>query len=54
MTIIWNSDCVLFFWPHCMAFRMLVPGLQIEPALWAVKAQSPNSWIAREFLEFRF
>ena len=54
VTFIWNSDGVLFFWPHCMAFRVLVPGPGLEPAPWAVKAQGPNHWVARELLEFRF
>ena len=37
-----------FFWPHHMAFRILVPWPGIEPQPSAVKAPSPNHWTARE------
>ena len=33
---------------------LIVPLSELEPAPWAVKAQGPNHWVARELLEFRF
>ena len=38
---------VFLFWPHHVAYEVLVPQQGIE--LSAVKAQSPNHWTAREF-----
>ena len=39
-----------FFWPHCTACRILVPGPGIEPTPPAVEAWSLNSWTTREVL----
>lgn len=36
------------FWPHLVAFRILVSWLWIEPLSLAVKAWSSNPWTARE------
>ena len=38
----------VYFWLHCSTCRILVPQSGIEPRPLAVKAQSPNHWIARE------
>ena len=38
-----------FFWPYCMACRILALWPGIEPRPSAVKAQSPNHWTTREF-----
>ena len=38
-----------FFWPHHMACGILVPRPGIELVTSAVRAQSPNHWIARKF-----
>ena len=43
-----------FFWLHCMAYRILVPWLGIEPMPPVVEAQSPNHWTTREFPRFHF
>ena len=40
---------ILLFWLSHSAGGILVPRLGVEPMLSAVKAQSPNPWIAREF-----
>ena len=37
------------FWPHHMVFKILVPGLGMEPVLPTAEAPSPNHWTAREF-----
>ena len=37
-----------------MAYRTLVPQTGIEPRPLALKAQSPNYWIAREFPFFKY
>ena len=34
----------LYFWPHHMAFRILMPQAGTEPAPPAVDAQSPHPW----------
>ena len=38
---------VFLFWPHHVAYEVLVPQRGIERS--AVKAQSPNQWTTREF-----
>ena len=39
-----------FFWPHCLAYGMLIPQPGIEPKdFTAVKVSSPNRWTTREF-----
>ena len=40
----------LFFWPHHVAYRILVPqpGTELTPP--ATEAQSPKHWTTREFL----
>lgn len=38
-----------FFWPHHMARGIIVPRPGIELVASAVRAQSPNDWIARKF-----
>ena len=38
-----------FFWPHCVAFGILVPQPGIEPMLPALGAQSLNQWTTRGF-----
>ena len=40
----------LHFWPHWMAYRILVPRPGIEVLSFTVKVQSPNHCITREFL----
>ena len=40
---------LFFFWPRLAACGILVPRPGIEPGSTAVKAQSPNHWITREF-----
>ena len=40
-----------FFWLRRAACRILVPQPGIEPIPFAVEAQSPNLWTAREFPE---
>ena len=41
-----------FFWPPCVACRMLVPQPVIEPGLSAVKAQSSNHWTTGNSQEY--
>ena len=41
-----------FFWPHCAAYRILVPDQGIEPMPPAVEVQSPNHWTTRELPSF--
>ena len=43
-----------FFWPHRVAYGLLVPRPGIEPGALAVRPPSPNHWTAREFLNFYF
>ena len=43
----------LFFWPHHMAYRNLVPQPEMEPQPLAMKAWSPNRW-TRELPGFPF
>ena len=38
------------FWPHCMACKIWVPWLRIEPVPPTVEVHSSNHWTAREFL----
>ena len=35
-------------WPHLVAWRILVPQLEIEPVSHALGARSPNHWAPRE------
>ena len=42
----------LFFWPHHMACRILLPQPGTEPMPPAVEAQGLNNWAAREVLIF--
>ena len=44
-----KKDFFFFFWPHYAAFNFLIPGPGIEPMPSAVKVQSSNQCIAREF-----
>ena len=43
-----------FFWLHCMAYGILVPGPGIEPVSPAVDARSLNHWTTKEVLAFCF
>ena len=40
---------VLFFWPCCTVYGILVPLPGIEPGALAMRARSSNHWTAREF-----
>ena len=40
-----------FFWPHRVAYEILVPQPGIEPSPPAAEAQSLNPWISRQVLE---
>ena len=40
-----------FFWPHCVARRILVPWPGIKPVPPAVEVQSLNHWTTREVPE---
>ena len=39
---------LIFFWPHHMAWGILVPGLEIKPIPPASEVWSLNHWTARE------
>ena len=39
---------VVCFWPQCTACRILVPWLEIKPALPALELQSLNHWTTRK------
>ena len=45
---------LLLFWLYYMACGILFPQAGIETMLLAVKAWSPNPWIAREVPEMQF
>ena len=47
----WHHQFFFFFWSHYTACGILVPQPGIEPGSSAVKAQSPNLKMTREFLE---
>ena len=38
----------LFFWPYCVARRILVPSSGVKPVPPAVEAWNPNHWTTRE------
>ena len=44
-----SAPRLFFFFPHCKAFRILVPWPGIKPVSPEVEAQSPNHWTTREF-----
>ena len=41
-----------FFWPHSVAYGILLPQPGVEPEPLSVKAWNPNHWIARKFPVF--
>ena len=41
----------LFFWPHHMAYGILVPKPRMEPIHPAMETQSLNHWAVREIRE---
>ena len=47
-------SCFFFFWPHHVAWGMLVPQLGTKSVPSTMKAQSPNHWTTREFLTVLF
>ena len=48
------SSQIFFFWPHPMAYRILVPCPGIKPSPTAVEVLSLNHWTPREVLEWLF
>ena len=43
-----GSFSFLFFWPHCVAYGILVPWQEIKPVPSALGTRSLNHWTARE------
>ena len=49
-----HNDLCFIYWPHCVAYRILVPQPVIESVPPTLKVQCLNPWTAREVPDLCF